>query len=336
MQDRHKKPAGRNSQQRNAQQKNRPQQNNKQHNPAHRHTQNHQNPKRQTQSLEEKQFLGGTAVNPYPRIELEKGSDDLSIRALDLICPIGMGQRALVVSSPGSGKTTFLKNICKAVTTGHPDMKVFCLLVDERPEEVTDFKRGVTANVYSSSMDQGQEDHIKVADQVISEAFKEAAAGHDVMILLDSLTRLARVHNNTHRSGGKTLSGGVGAGALEIPRRIFGAARNVEESGSITIIATILVDTGSAMDTVIFEEFKGTGNMELVLSKNLAQKGIFPAIDVLKSATRRAELLFEPQEYENLGDLYRSLAKLNEVNAMEKLLELLKKHQKNSDLLSSI
>ena len=246
-----------------------------------------------------------------------------------------MGQRALVVSSPGSGKTTFLKNICKAVTEGHPDMKVFCLLVDERPEEVTDFKRGVTAEVYSSSMDQGQEEHIKVADQVISKAFKEAAEGHDVMILLDSLTRLARVHNTNHRSGGKTMSGGMGAGAMEIPRRIFGAARNVEDSGSITIIATILVDTGSAMDTVIFEEFKGTGNMELVLSKKLAQNGLFPAIDVLKSATRRSELLFEPEEYEQLNTLYRTLGKENDRGAIEKLIELLGKHPKNSQLLAS-
>ena len=164
-------------------------------------------------------FLGGTAVNPHPRIILEKGSDDFSVRALDLICPIGMGQRALVVSSPGLGKTTFLKNICNAVTNGYPEMKVYCALVDERPEEVTDFTRGVDARVYSSSIDHSHENHIKIVDTVITKAIKEAAAGENVMILLDSLTRLARVHNSQHKgSGGRTLSGGVGAGALDSGR----------------------------------------------------------------------------------------------------------------------
>ncbi len=282
----------------------------------------------------EKAFLAGTAINPHSRIVLEKGSDDLSVRALDLICPIGMGQRALIVSSPGSGKTTFLKKICNAVTTGYPDMKVYCVLVDERPEEVTDFTRNVKAKVYSSSMDHSHKNHIKIVEKVISEAYEEASTGHNVMILLDSLTRLARVHNSQQRSGGRTLSGGVGAGALEAPRRIFGAARNVEGLGSITILATILVDTGSAMDNVIFEEFKGTGNMELVLSKKLADMRIFPAIDVLKSGTRRAELLFEPDEYKRLELLYRGLATMDSVTAMEKLLELLQKYPSNSDLLA--
>jgi transcription termination factor Rho len=292
-------------------------------------------PARRVVSSDEKKFLAGTAVNPHTRIVLEKGSDDLSVRALDLICPIGMGQRALVVSSPGSGKTTFLKNICNAVTNGYPDMKVYCVLVDERPEEVTDFMRSVSARVYSSSMDHSHESHIKLVDTVVAEAFKEAAAGHNVMILLDSLTRLARVHNSQHRGGGRTMSGGVGAGALEVPRRIFGVARNVEGLGSITIIATILVDTGSAMDNVIFEEFKGTGNMELVLSKKLAEKRVFPAIDVEKSGTRRAELLFEPEEYRRLELLYRGMATMNNVTAMEKLIEMLQKYPDNSDLLKS-
>ncbi|MDO8281950.1 MAG: transcription termination factor Rho [Thermodesulfovibrionia bacterium] len=292
-------------------------------------------PARRAVSPDEKKFLDGTAVNPHSRIILEKGSDDISVRALDLICPIGMGQRALIVSSPGSGKTTFLKNICNAVTNGYPDMKVYCVLVDERPEEVTDFTRSVTAKVYSSSMDNSNESHIKVVDKVIAEAFKEAAAGHDVMILLDSLTRLARVHNTQHRGGGRTMSGGVGAGALEVPRRIFGTARNVEGMGSITIIATILVDTGSAMDTVIFEEFKGTGNMELVLSKELAQKRVFPAIDVPKSGTRRAELLFEPEEYKRLTLLHRGMASMNNITAMEKLIEMLQRFPSNSELLES-
>jgi transcription termination factor Rho len=292
-------------------------------------------PRQREVSQDEKKFLSGTAINPYPRIVLEKGSDDLSVRALDLICPIGMGQRALVVASPGLGKTTFLKNISNAVTNGYPDMKVYCLLVDERPEEVTDFSRSVSATVFSSSMDHGYESHIKVTDMVIAEAFKEAAAGHNVMILLDSLTRLARVHNAQHRGRGRTMSGGVSAGALEVPRRIFGTARNVEEMGSITIIATILVDTGSAMDDVIFEEFKGTGNMELVLSKKLAQMRVFPAIDVFKSATRRAELLIEPEEYRCLELLRRGLSTMNDVQAMKKLIYLLQKYPGNSGLLDS-
>ncbi len=291
---------------------------------------------RRVSSAAEKTFLNGTAINPYPRIILEKCSDDHSVRALDLICPIGRGQRALVISSPGLGKTTFLKNICNAVTRGYPDMKVYCVLVDERPEEVTDFKRGVSAEVHSSSMDQSQENHIKVVDKVLTEAFKKAASGHDVMILLDSLTRLARVHNTNYRgSRGRTLSGGVGAGALEVPRRIFGAARNVEGLGSITIIATILVDTGSNMDNVIFEEFKGTGNMELVLSKRLAENRVFPAIDVSKSGTRRAELLFEPEEYSRLVLLYRSMAAMSNSGVMEKLIEMLGKYSSNSELLKS-
>lgn len=301
-----------------------------------RHQQHSHIPARRVPSAAEKMFLNGTAINPYPRIILEKGSDDLSVRALDLVCPIGKGQRALVISSPGLGKTTFLKNICNSVTKGYPDMKVFCALVDERPEEVTDFKRGVNAEVYSSSMDQSQENHIKVVDKVIAEAFKEAAAGRDVMILLDSLTRLARVHNTNYRGGGgRTLSGGVGAGALEVPRRIFGAARNVEEMGSITIIATILIDTGSNMDNVIFEEFKGTGNMELVLSKKLAENRVFPAIDVSKSGTRRVELLFDPEEYSRLVLFYRNMAAMSNAGAMEKLIEMLQKYPSNSDFLKS-
>ena len=226
-------------------------------------------------------------------------------------------------------------NICNAVTNGYPDIKVYCVLVDERPEEVTHFARSVDAKVYSSSMDHSYENHIKTVDMVIVEAFKEAAAGHNVMILLDSLTRLSRVHNTQHRGRGRTMSGGVGAGALEVPRRIFGTARNVEGLGSITIIATILVDTGSAMDNVIFEEFKGTGNMELILSKELAEKRVFPAIDVSKSGTRRAELLFEPQDYKRLELLQRGMASMNSVMAMEKLIELLQKYPSNSELLES-
>ena len=294
-----------------------------------------QAPARRVASSSQKKFLAGTAVDPHPRIILEKGSDALSVRALELICPLGMGQRALVISSAGLGKTTFLKHICHAVLNGYPEMKVHCVLVDERPEEVTDFTRSVNTRVYSSSIDHSHENHIEVVDKVIAEAYVEAAAGHNVLILLDSLTRLARVHNSQRRSGGRTLSGGVDAGALEVPRRIFGAARNVEGLGSITIIATILVETGSRMDDVIFEEFKGTGNMELVLSKELANNRVFPAIDALKSGTRRAEFLFEPEEYRRLELLRRGMATTNPVTAMEKLIEMLQKYPRNSDLLES-
>lgn len=305
-------------------------------NPRQRKGRPNGSPHRQTSravSVDEKKFLAGTAVNPHPQIVLEKGSADLSVRAIDLICPIGMGQRSLVVSAPGLGKTTLLKQISQSVTQGYPEMRVYCLLVDERPEEVTDFKRSVDATVYSSSMDQGQENHIKIVDKVISEAFKEAAAGKNVMLLIDSLTRLARAYNAQHRGVGRTLSGGVDAGALVVPRHIFGAARKVEELGSITIIATILVDTGSAMDNVIFEEFKGTGNMELVLSRNLATNRVFPAIDVLQSGTRRAELFFEPEEFGCRQKLQRSLATMNDVSAMENLKKLLIKYPTNSEIL---
>jgi len=274
-------------------------------------------------------------VNPHKRIVLEKGSSELTVRALDLIAPIGMGQRGLIVAAPGQGKTTFLRHITQSVMKGYPEMKVYCMLIDERPEEVTDFKRSVTAEVFHSSLDQNYENHVAVADQVMQRAFKDAAAGKDVLVLIDSLTRLARVHNSQRRPGGRTMSGGIDAGALETPRRIFGAARCVENIGSITILATILVDTGSQMDGVIFEEFKGTGNMEIVLSKELASQRIYPAIDVSKSNTRRAELLFEAEEYKRLDSLRRGLAMGDPVSSMKKLIGMLEKYPTNDELLKS-
>jgi transcription termination factor Rho len=291
---------------------------------------------RRAATPQEKQFLSGTAIDPYPRIILENGSKELTVRAMDLICPIGKGQRGLIVSSPGLGKTTFLKHICHATAKSCPEMKIYCLLIDERPEEVTDFRRGVNATVYWSSMDQAYDNHVAVADKAMNEAFKEAAEGKDVMILIDSLTRLARVHNSQSRASGRTLSGGVDAGALEIPRRIFGAARNIQGGGSIAILATILVDTGSRMDEVIFEEFKGTGNMEIVLSKELGARRIFPAIDIPKSNTRKAELLFSVEEFKKLELLRRGLAELSPVEAMQRLIELLQKYPTNVELLKAI
>ncbi len=259
------------------------------------------------------------------------------MRAMDLIAPIGMGQRGLIVAPPGSGKTTLLKHLCQAVAVSCPTVKLYALLVDERPEEVTDFKRQVTASVWSSSSDETYEHHIQMADQLMKQAMNEAGAGENVMIVIDSLTRLSRVHNAEQRGGsGRTMSGGVGAGALEIPRRIFGAARKIENGGSLSIIATILVDTGSRMDQVIFEEFKGTGNMELVLSREVAQQRIFPAIDVAKSGTRKEELLMSPEELEKTRELRRALINLGPVGAAQALLDMLQSHKTNRQLLEDL
>ncbi len=284
----------------------------------------------------EQRFMAGVPVDPSPRIRLEDGSSELTMRAMDLICPIGMGQRGLIVAPPGSGKTTFLKHICQAVAKACPQVRLYCLLVDERPEEVTDFKRSVTAEVYASSIDQGYEHHVATSEELMRRAMREAGAGENVMILIDSLTRLARVHNAERRSSGRTISGGLDARALEVPRRIFGAARKIENGGSLTILATILVETGSRMDDVIFEEFKGTGNMEIVLSRELSNRRIFPAIDIAKSATRRMELLLGAEELKPVEAIRRVLAGMNPVEAAQSLLEQLQKHPSNKDLLSKV
>ncbi len=283
----------------------------------------------------EARFFAGTVVDPSPRIRLEDGSSELTIRAIDLLCPIGMGQRGLIVSPPGSGKTTFLKHICQAVTKSRPEMKLYCLLINERPEEVTDFRRSVEADVRWSSTDNTPEHHIETANKLMSQAFREVSAGENVMILIDSLTRLARVHNSESRSGGKTLSGGVDARALEIPRRIFGSARKIENAGSLTILATILVETGSRMDEVIFEEFKGTGNMEIVLSREIANKRIFPAVNIARSATRKEELLMEPEELEKAQMLRRELSEIDTVDAAEALVTGLKRFPNNKEFLAA-
>lgn len=284
----------------------------------------------------EARFYSGTAVDPSPRIRLEDGSSELTMRAMDLICPIGMGQRGLIVAPPGSGKTTFLKHICQAVGKAYPDVKLYCLLIDERPEEVTDFKRSVTAEVRSSSSDQSYDHHIEVADELMHQAYREAGAGANVMVVIDSLTRLARVHNAESRSSGRTLSGGVDARALEIPRRIYGSARKIENGGSLTILATILVDTGSRMDQIIFEEFKGTGNMEVVLSREIANRRIYPAIDIAKSGTRKIELLMDPKELDMITKIRRVLSTFNTVEATKSLVEQLQKYPKNKDLFQAI
>ena len=282
----------------------------------------------------QKRFLSGVAINPYECIHLELGSKELSVRAMDLFTPIGMGQRGLIVAPPGSGKTTMLKHICQSVGKAYPEIKLYALLIDERPEEVTDFKRSVPAQVHASSTDDSYDQHVRVANNLLNIARKEAGEGHNVMIVIDSLTRLTRVHNASGKGSGRTMSGGIDASAMAIPRKLFGAARKIENGGSLTILATILVDTGSRMDQVIFEEFKGTGNMEVVLSREAAGQRIFPALDIAKSSTRREELLLNAKDLKNVRVLRRALTDLKPVEGARELVELLEEYPTNAELLN--
>ncbi len=284
----------------------------------------------------DRKFLAGTVIDPSPRIRLEDGSKELTMRAMDLITPIGMGQRGLIVAPPGSGKTTFLKHLCQAVTACHPEVKLYCLLIDERPEEVTDFRRSVKADVRWSSSDDSYDNHISTADKLMKQVYREVGEGANVMVLIDSLTRLTRVHNADCRSSGRTLSGGVDSRALEIPRRIFGAARKIENGGSLSILATILVSTGSRMDDIIFEEFKGTGNMEIYLSREISGRRIYPAIDISKSGTRKEERLLAPEELEPVRKLRGMLASMDPVQAAKTLVDALQKYPSNQALLSAL
>lgn len=272
---------------------------------------------------------------PQSRLKLETAQNEFSTRVIDLISPIGKGQRGLIVSPPKAGKTILLQKLANAISRNHPEVKLIVLLIDERPEEVTDMQRSVAAEVVASTFDEPPERHVHVAEIVLEKAKRLVETKQDVVILLDSITRLARAHNTVIPQSGKLLSGGVDANALHRPKRFFGAARNVEEGGSLTIIATALVETNSRMDEVIFEEFKGTGNMELVLDRKIADRRIYPAIDVNRSGTRREELLLTQDELNKVWILRKVLGDDPPVEAMERLLEHMRSTRNNEDFLKT-
>lgn len=281
-------------------------------------------------------FENLTPLFPEERLVMETGGENLSTRVLDLAAPIGKGQRSLIVAPPRTGKTVILQNIANAIATNNPEVTLMVLLIDERPEEVTDMQRCVKGEVISSTFDEPPERHVQVAEMVIEKARRLVEHGHDVVILLDSITRLARAYNTVQPHSGKILTGGVDANALHKPKRFFGAARNIEQGGSLTIIATALIDTGSRMDEVIFEEFKGTGNMELVLDRRLADRRTWPAIDIIKSGTRKEDLLYHPTELEKVYLLRQAVADLAPGDAMNLLLSRLKKTKSNPEFLLSV
>jgi transcription termination factor Rho len=280
-------------------------------------------------------FQNLTATDPTEKLIIETRADETIGRVLDLISPIGLGARGLITSPPKAGKTIMLQRIAQAIIANRPDVHLTVLLVDERPEEVTDMKRNIKGEVIGSSNDRPAEEHLHVAEMALERAKRLVEGGKDVVILLDSITRLARAYNKEIESSGRTLTGGVDSRALERPKRLFGAARKAEEGGSLTIIATALIDTGSRMDEVIFEEFKGTGNMEVVLSRQLAERRIFPAIDVGASGTRKEEKLFSAKEIEKVRRLRGALASLKPVEAMERLLKKLGEFETNEEFLQS-
>jgi transcription termination factor Rho len=278
-----------------------------------------------------------TPLYPNGRVHLEvEGENNLSMRVMDLLTPLGKGQRGLIVSPPRAGKTMILQSIANSITVNHKEMSLIVLLIDERPEEVTDMQRSVKGEVISSTFDEPAQRHVQVAEMVLEKAKRLVEHQKDVIILLDSITRLARAYNTVVPPSGKILSGGVDSNALHRPKRFFGAARNVEEGGSLTIIATALIDTGSRMDEVIFEEFKGTGNMEIVLDRKLADRRIFPAIDINKSGTRKEELLLTSHELNRVWILRKLLQPLNSIDAMEFLQDKMKGTKNNQEFLDSM
>ncbi|MBP1847172.1 MULTISPECIES: transcription termination factor Rho [Rhizobium/Agrobacterium group] len=280
-----------------------------------------------------------TPLYPNERFKMELDvptSKDLSARVIDLVAPLGKGQRGLIVAPPRTGKTVLLQNIAHSITANHPECYLIVLLIDERPEEVTDMQRSVRGEVVSSTFDEPAVRHVQVAEMVIEKAKRLVEHGRDVVILLDSITRLGRAYNTVVPSSGKVLTGGVDANALQRPKRFFGAARNIEEGGSLTIIATALIDTGSRMDEVIFEEFKGTGNSEIVLDRKVADKRIFPAMDILKSGTRKEDLLVPRQDLQKIFVLRRILAPMGTTDAIEFLIDKLKQTKNNGDFFDSM
>ncbi len=277
-----------------------------------------------------------TPLYPMERLRLEHEPENLTTRVMDLLSPIGKGQRGMIVAAPRTGKTMMLQSIAHAIATNHPEVYLIVLLIDERPEEVTDMQRSVKGEVVSSTFDEPPQRHVQVADMVIEKAKRLVEHKRDVVILLDSITRFARAHNAIIPASGKVLSGGLDANALQRPRRFFATARNIEEGGSLTIIATALVDTGSRMDDVIFEEFKGTGNMEVHLDRRLMDKRIFPTINIEQSGTRKEELLLEKDELQKVWLLRKALSQLNPVEAMELLLDKLKQTRSNKDFLAAM
>ncbi|MGA3067072.1 MAG: transcription termination factor Rho [Tepidisphaeraceae bacterium] len=277
----------------------------------------------------------GTALDPEPFLRLEHNPTEFTTRVIDILAPVGFGQRGLIVAPPRSGKTILLQNIARGIHANYPDVKLVLLLVDERPEEVTDMKRNVPGIVYASSNDNTVEKHLDLAQLIIERCKREVEFGKNIVVLLDSLTRLGRAFNTGGPSGGRTLSGGLDNRALEIPKRLFGAARKIENGGSLTILATCLIDTGSRMDQVIFEEFKGTGNMELCLDRNLANQRIYPALDIAASGTRKEEKLLTPQDLEAARRIRRLLSNMPPAQAMKTLLDVMAKQKTNAELFAA-
>ncbi|MCI8965511.1 MAG: transcription termination factor Rho, partial [Clostridia bacterium] len=287
-------------------------------------------------SMKRKSFDTLIPLYPKEKIVLENSSNSYTMRLIDLLCPIGKGQRGLIVAPPKAGKTTILKQIANSITANHPEIELIVLLIDERPEEVTDMKRSINGDVVYSTFDELPEHHVKVAEMVLERAKRLTEQNKDVVILLDSITRLARAYNLVIPSSGRTLSGGLDPSALHKPKRFLGAARNTEEAGSLTILATALVDTGSRMDDVIFEEFKGTGNMEVHLDRDLSEKRIFPAIDIKKSGTRKEELLLSKNELNTIYVLRKSISNISNTEATEQLINIITSTKNNNEFLSKI
>ncbi len=277
-----------------------------------------------------------TPIDPHERLRLEFGKEPLTTRVMDLLTPIGRGQRGLIVAPPRTGKTILLQHLAQAVAKNHPEMKIIMLLIDERPEEVTEMRRTIQGEVIASSSDHDSREHARLAELVLERARRLVEAGKDVFVLFDSLTRMARAYNKNQTGGGRTMSGGVDSRALEIPKRLFGAARVFEEGGSLTVMGTALIETNSRMDDVIFQEFKGTGNMELVLDRKLADRRIFPAIDIGQSGTRKEERLFTKEELPQVTLLRRSLMELNPQQAMESLVQQLGRYDTNAAFLAKV